>query len=258
MEVTVRQARKEDAEQILEVYKEFIKQFVGSAFRTTKPFSRMLRRKDSVNWVALNDQNRVIGYVHARIEKRTNQGEFRDIIIHPKHDFQEVAQPLVEKVNATFVAKRVSSIVAASIRNPAYEKLFLKLGFFESESNDVFMFAILNVQKFLSELSPLFINRLKPLEYWNGVAQIECEKHSLFLQKTSEKVQSIVWTNQPVDLRVILTRELLTKLVFGLADPVESHRTGQLKVETTKSSEKANQLLKALFPQRQFLIMDYW
>jgi len=259
MEITVRQARKEDAEQMLQVYGNFTKQFVGSASRTIKPFQRMLRKKENINWVALDNRNRIIGYVHARVvEKRFNRGELEEIVIEPQHDFEQVAKPLVEKVNSAFMDKKVSAIVAGSIRNPAYEKLFPTLGFFESESMSVFMYAILNVQKFLNQLSEVFVNRLRRLENWNGLAHIECEGHSLFLQKTSENVQSLVWTNQPINLKITLTRELLTKLVFGTADPVESHRTGQLKVETTESSEKTNQLLKTLFPKRQFLIMDHW
>jgi hypothetical protein len=71
-------------------------------------------------------------------------------------------------------------------------------------------------------------------------------------------VQQVIWTNQPINLKITLTQELLTKLIFGIADPVESHRTGQLKVETIEGSAKTNQLLKALFPKKQFLIMDYW
>lgn len=258
MEMTIRQATKEDAEQMLQAYNSFTREFVGSALRTLKPFRRMLSKKENVNWVATDKQKRIIGYVHARIDKRNNQGSFREIIVDPDHNFEKVAKPLVEKVYTILEQRKVSAIVAGSIRNPAFEKLFPALGFFESESTDVFMYAILNVQKFLNELSQVFINRLKHLENWNGLAQIECEEHSLFLQKTSEEVQPIIWTNQPVNLKITLTRELLTKLVFGLADAVESHRNGQLKVETNESSEKTNQLLETLFPKIQFLIMDYW
>jgi len=258
METMVRQARREDADQMLKVYNSFTKQFVGSASRTIKPFRSMLRKKENINWLALDSQNRIIGYVHARIDKRINRGEFREIVVDPENDFEQVAKPLVERVNTAFIEKKVSAIVASSVRNPAYEKLFPALGFFESESLDVFMYAILNVQKFLNELSQVFVNRLKQLENWNGLAQIECEGHSLFLQKTSEKVQPIVWTNQPVNFKITLARELLTKLVFGLADPTESQQTGRLNVKTTESSDRTNQLLKALFPKRQFLIMDHW
>jgi len=258
MEITPRQATEEDAQQMLRVYDDFAKQFVGSASRTIRNFRTMLRKKDNINWVALDQQEQIIGYIHARLEKRLNRGEFREIVVHPKHAFEHVAKPLVEKVHSAFLEKKVSAITAGSIRNPAYEKLFPALGFFESESTNVFMYAVLNVQKFLNELSQVVINRLKHLEDWNGVTQIECEGHSLFVQKANEKVQPIVWTNQPVNLKITLPRELLIKLVFGTADPLELHKNGQLKVETTESPEKVNRLLKTLFPKAQFLIMDYW
>jgi len=258
MEVTLRQARKEDSMQMLQVYNNCTEQFVGSASRTLKSFARMLRRKDNINWVALDNQNRIIGYISARLEKRLNRGEFREIVVDSKHEFEKVAKPLVEKVNTVFMEKKTSSIIAGSVRNLVYGKLFPPLGFFESESTDVFMYAILNVQKFLNELLPVFVNRLKQFENWKGLAQIECENHSILLQRTTEEVQPIVWTNEPINFKIILTRELLIKLIFGIADPVESHRSGQLKVVTMESSNTVNQLLKTLFPKKQFLIMDYW
>lgn len=258
MEITVRIARKEDAQPMLQVYNKFITRFVGSASRTLKPFRRMLRKKENINWVALDSQNRIIGYVHGRIDKRINRGEFAEIVVDPEQDYEQVAKPLVEKVNVAFMDKKVSSIIAGSNRNPAYEKLFPPLGFFESESTGVFMYAILNVHKFLNELSSVFANRLKLVKDWSGLVQIECEGHSLFLQKTKEGAQQIAWTNQPINLKITLARELLTKLIFGIVNPVESHRTGQLPIDTLESEEKAIQILKALFPKKQFLIMDYW
>ena len=258
MELTVRQAKGQDAEAMLQVYNNFTEQFVGSASRSIRNFRTMLRRKDNINWVGLDSQNRIVGYVSTWLEKRVNRGELREIVVDSKHDFEKVAEILVEKACAFFTEKKVSSIRAGSLRNSAYENLFPKLGFFESEENDVFMYAILNVQKFLSEMSPVFINRLKPLQNWNGLVQIDCEGHSLYLEKSDAGVQQIVWTNQPVSFKVAVTRELLIKLLFGLVNPVELHRRGQLKLETTESSVKANRLLRVLFPEKQFLIMDHW
>jgi len=258
MEVAVRQAKREDAVQMLQVYNNFTKHFVGSASRTIKSFRTMMRRRDNINWVALDSKNRVIGYVFTRLDKKLKRGEFREVVVEPDHDLKQVAKLLVEKANATFMEKKVSTIIAGSVQNPIYEELFPALGFFESESSDVFMYAVLNVQKFLNELLPVFISRLKQFQNWNGLLEIECEGHSLFIERSSDGVHQIVWTNQPVNLRVMLNRELLIKLLFGLANPVESHRTGQLKVETTEGSEKTNQLLTALFPERRFLVMDYW
>jgi len=258
MEFTVRPATREDAQQMLQLYNGFTENFVGSATRTVKTFRRMLGKKEHLNWVTLDNQNRIIGYVHARLDKRFNRGEFREIIVDSKHDFIQVGKQLVEKVNAAFTQKKVSAIRAGSLRNPEFEKLFRAMGFFESDSGDVFMYTILDVQKFLDELSPVFSNRLMQLKNWKGLAQIECEGHSLFLNKTSESVQQIVWTNQPIDFKIKLNKTLLTKLIFGIADPVESHKTGQLEVETTPGQEHVSRLLKALFPKKQFLIMDYW
>jgi N-acetylglutamate synthase-like GNAT family acetyltransferase len=258
MSITVRKAKREDAQQMLQAYNNFIKPFVGSASRTLKSFTRILRRKDNLNWVAVDKQNRLVGYLHTRLEKSVNRCEFREIVVNPEHDLEQVAKLMVEKAHAAFVEKKVSSMVAGSFRNPVYENLFPKLGFFESEENDVFMYAIINVPKFLNEVSGVFIGRLREFQNWNGLVQIECEGHSLYLEKSGQGVQQIVWTNQPVSLKVALTRELLIKLLFGVISPVESHLTGQLKIETAESSLKANQLLRVLFPEKQFLIMDYW
>lgn len=258
MEITVRQAKADDAQQMLQVYNSFSRQFVGSALRTVKSYRSMLRGKNNINWVALDNHSQIVGYVYARLDKQQNLGEFREIVVDPNHDFEKLANPMIEKINEVFMKKKVSAISAYLVRNPAIARLFLKLGFFESETTDVFMYAILNVQKFLNEFSPVFINRLKQLRKWKSLTQIECEGYSLFLEKRGESVQQIVWTNQPINFKISMTRELLTKLVFGTAGAFESHLAGQLRVETTESSEKANQLLKALFPRIQFLIMDYW
>lgn len=152
----------------------------------------------------------------------------------------------------------MAAIIAGSVRNPAYEKLFPKLGFSEYESMDVFMYSVLNVQKFLNELSPVFAAHLKHLKKWNGTVQIECEGHSIFLEKVYENVQRIVWTSRPADLKVMLTSDLLSKLIFGTVDANEAYLTGQLKIEALRKKEVADQLLETLFPNKQFLIMDFW
>lgn len=148
--------------------------------------------------------------------------------------------------------------MAGSVRNPAYEKLFPELGFFETESNGVFMYVILDVQKFLNEMQPAFASRLRQLKEPNLLMQLDCEGNSIFLQKTGGKVEPLVFTNQTVDFKLTLTREVLTKLVFGTEDVVESAKTGRTRVETTLSPKEATHLLKALFPRKRFLIMDYW
>jgi len=258
METTIRQARRQDAEQMLRVYNSFIEHFVGSAERNVKSFRRMLRKKEYINWVSLDNQKRVVGYVHARVDKRFNRGVFREVIVDPKHDFVKVAKPLIERVSAVLMEKKVSEIVAGSIRNPRFEKLFPAMGFFESESLDVFMYGILDAQKFLNEVSQVFVKRLGRVKEWSGLAQIECDGCSLFLQKTRDNVEHILWTNQPADFKVKLGRDTLAKLIFGVSEPIESFKNGQLAVETTVSRETTHRLLESLFPQRQFLVMDYW
>jgi N-acetylglutamate synthase-like GNAT family acetyltransferase len=258
MEFKVRAASRQDIEKMLQLYFSFTEHFVGSAARTPKSFVRMLRKKDNINYVALDSQNRMVGYVHATLEKRNHTGEFREIVVDPKHDSEQVASLLVEKVTADFNKRKVAAIVAGSLRNPVYERIFPKLGFIESESMGVFMYAILNAQKLLSELEPVFANRLKGAEGWNGLAQIQCDEHSLFLEKTTEKVQQIVWTNQPVDFKVMLSGAILVKLIFGVTDPLECRKSGQLKVEAMVGEARAVKLLERLFPRSQFLIMDFW
>lgn len=258
MEIKLRQARKEDISTLLQIYEGFIRQFVGSAARTPKTFQRMLKRKDNIVYVACDGKSQIIGYVYARINKRTNRGEFEEIVVDPRHNFENVAKPLVEKVNSILVQKHVLAIIAGSIRNPAYEKIFPELGFSKYESLSVFMYSVLNVQKFLNELSPVFVNRLQRLEQWSGTLQLECEGHSIFLQKTKEGVQPIVWTNQRIDFKTSMPVSLLTKLIFGAANASEAHRTGQLKIEHATGREATDKMLNALFPRRQFLIMDNW
>ena len=258
MQFKLREAKRQDISQLLSLYNDFTRAFVGAARRSPQDFRRELRRKDHMNFVALDEQSHIVGYVRARLDKRFNRGEFEEIVVLPKYDFEQVAKLMVEKVQNIFVKKKVTSIVAGSMRNPAYERIFSKLGFFECESNSVFMYAILDAQKFLNELQPALAARLSSLKEKNILVQIECEGSSIFLIETSEGIQPFIFTNQPVDFKVVLSREILTKLVFGIADALELAKTGQLKIEPNLSEQKANRILKTLFPKRQFLIMDYW
>jgi N-acetylglutamate synthase-like GNAT family acetyltransferase len=258
MQLQIREAKKEDIPHLLSLYTEFTKTVVGSALRNQQDFRRGLRKKDNINLVALDKQNHFLGYARAHLEKRFNRGEFAEIIVKPEYDFEQVAKPLVEKVHSIFVKKKVISIIAGSIRNPAYEKLFPELGFFETESNGVFMYVILDVQKFLNELQPAFASRLKQLKKSNPLIQIDCEGNSIFLHKTGEKVEPLAFTNQTVDFKLTLTRDVLTKLVFGIEDAAEFVKTGQARAEATLTPKETTQLLKTLFPRKQFIIMDHW
>lgn len=258
MDLRVRQATMGDKEQMLQLYSSYTKQFVGSASRTLKPYRRMLRRKDNINYVALDNQDRLAGYVWASFQEKDRAGEFREIIVDPKHDFEQVANCLIEKVNAVFAEKKAAVIFAGSVRNPAYEKIFPKLGFFESESMGVFMYAVLDVERLLNELKPVFENRLNKARNWKGLAAIECDEHSLCINKASEGARHVIWTNEPVDFKVKLSKAILTRLIFGVADPIECLENGEVTVESTVSREKTSILLRYLFPRSQFLMMDFW
>lgn len=253
-----RLATRRDSKQMLELYNRFIEHFVGSARRTLRNFGRMLQRKDNIIYVALEGKSRIIGYVCARFERNLRRGEFMEIVVDPAQDFGQVSKLLVKKVNDALIEKKASVIFASSTQNPLYGKLFSSLGFFESESTDVFMYAILNVPKFLDELSPVLVNRLERVKEWTGLIQVECNGHSLFFEKTSKSVQRIVWTNERVDFRLSLTTEILTKLVFGVANSIEALMAKQLTMDVTDGSGNPDRLLETLFPKKQFLIMDHW
>jgi len=257
-EVTVRPACKGDASGMLRVYDNFTRQFVGSTARTVKSFQRMLSGKEKVNWVALDNRGRIIGYVYARLDRKMNRGEFREAAVDLDHDFVRVARPLVEKAQSMFMEKRVSTLQTTSIRNPWFEKLFPELGFFASDTLGVFMYAVLDPRKLLEEISPIFITRLKKLENWNGLVQIECEGHSILLHKTDGETRQITWADQRINMKVKLNEALLTRLIFGIADFVQAMQSGELKIETRLNEETSTRLLRQLFPQKQFLIMDYW
>jgi N-acetylglutamate synthase-like GNAT family acetyltransferase len=258
VKVNVRPACKKDAEQMLTVYDSFVRQFVGSVTRTAESFQRVLKRKDNVIFVAVDSKDRIIGYVSTRLEKSRRRAEFRELIVDPKHDFVQVAKPLVEKAQSLFIEKNASAIYAASIRNPWFEKLFPDHGFFESETSGVFMYAVLDAPKLLSEISPVFVNRLRQIENWNGLVQLECEGNSIFLCKTCEEAKQIIQANEPVSLKVELNVALLIRLIFGVSNCIKSLRSGEMKIKTSLDERSVTRILKQLFPQRQFLIMDYW
>ena len=254
----VRPARRQDADQMLQVYQSFTGQFVGSAARTVKSFHRLLTGKNNVNLVAHDNQGHITGYILARLEKQANRGEFREIAVCAEHDFMKVARPLVETVRSVFIEKKVAALQAASIRNPWFEKLFPEYGFFESENVGVFMYAVLDAAKLLNDLSPVFLKRLKEVKNWVGSVQMECEGHWILLSKTEKGTERINYADGLIDIRVELNTKILTKLIFGVAEIQESIRKGELEVKSSVDETTTNQVLGHLFPQRQFLIMDYW
>ena len=228
------------------------------ASRDIKTYKRLLRRKENLGWVALNQKSNIIGYVTARFDKRKREARIREIVINPNKDFEQIAKRLVDKAYKSLLEKKPAVISAGSIRNPSYAKIFPQLGFFDVESTGIFMYAILDIPKFLFEISLVLANRLKQLNQWNGLLQLECEEHSFFIKKQQENIETLIWTNQKPDLKITLNRSLLTRLLFRIANPVESFKTRQLKIETTLNEKETSQILTTFFPKRQFLIMDFW
>jgi hypothetical protein len=218
----------------------------------------MLSKKNNINYVALNGQSRIIGYVHADFDKNNHEAEFREIVVDPSCDFVHVADLLVERVSEVLSKRGVAVIFAGSIRNPAYDVIFPKLGFLESESMSVFMYAVLDVEKLLNELWPVFAARLKQTDSWSGLVQLECDGHSVFFQKAGETVKPVVWTNQLVGFKVKLNVATLTRVVFGVADALDCCKTGLMEIETKLTPKQADKLRNVMFPRRQFLIMDHW
>lgn len=264
MKIHLRRAKKEDIPEMLELYNEFSRQFVGVAHRDHRAFRLMLRKEDRsyptdlINWVAVEGRNRIIGYAHARFYRRSKWGDIIEIVVDPEHEFQEIAQKLMEKINDVLVEKKATVVSSYYVQTPAYEKVFADLDFFELKTNDVFMFSVLDSQILLMEIESVFLRRLEGVKRWEGLVQIECEEHNLSIRKTKGSVDTTVWTNQPADLKIVLSRDKLIQLVFGIKDPIESLKSNQIEVKTALSHKERDQLLRSLFPKQQFLIMDYW
>lgn len=254
----VREMRSEDVEQVLELYHRFATRYVGLARRRKKDYIRLIRKKEYINHVALDKRGEIVGYISSRFEKRKRDGRIDEIVVDTNHDLQKIAKQLVDKAYTTLIEKKSAIIFAGSIRNPSYENIFPAMGFFGTESQDVFMYTVLDTSKFLKEVAPIFVKRLRETKGWSGLLQIECEGHSLFINKDQKDAQVLIWTNLTVDFKVTLTKGLLTKLLLGNMDPVEASQAGQLAIETTENKTTINHLLRALFPKRNFLIMDYW
>ena len=258
MELKARPATNRDKEQMLRLYESFTGQFVGSASRTLQSFTRMLRKKENINYVAVDSQREIVGYIHANVDKRNHSAEIREIIVDPKFDFVQVANLLVDRASKVFEDRKASVVFAGSLRNSAYEKIFPKLGFFESESTGVFMYAALDVKKLMNELWPVFASRLRRVKRFEGLVQLECDGQNIFFRKTSSAVEPVVWTNFPVDFLVRFNAATLTRMMFGVTKVLECRDTELVHIESKLSGKEADMLLSTLFPQKQFLIMDHW
>lgn len=257
-QIQVREARREHAEQLLEVYHRFAEECVGPVKRDIKAYRRLLRKKDKLHWIALNEQEAIIGYISCHYDKRGRQGWITEIIVDPNHDFKQIAEMLVSEVYEALQKRNAAAVYVDSIKNPAYTEIFPQMDFFDAESRGVFMYAILDASKFLNEIAPVMVKRLKKLEEWRGLMEIKCEGNSIFIQKDDQGVQAILWTNRTADFGITLSPDLLTKLLFGAVDPIEAYKAEKLKVQTTVNPTETEQLLKTIFPERRFLILDYW
>lgn len=257
-QIQVREAKREDAEQLLEVYRRFAEEHVGPVRRDIKVYRRLLRKKDKLHWIALNEQEAIVGYVSCHYDKRGRQGWITEIIADPNHDFKRIAKILVSEAYEALQKRNVAAVYADSIKNPAYTEIFPQMSFFDAESKGVFMYAILDASKFLNEIAPVMVKRLKKLKEWRGLMEIKCKGKSIFIQKDGKDAQTVLWTSRTADFRITLSPNLLTKLLFGAANPIEAYKAGKLRVQTTVNPTKTKQLLKMIFPETHFLILDYW
>jgi len=253
----IRRMQPNDAEQVLTVYKQFTLDYVGSASRNLKAFQRILRKKDNLCWVAL-DEGKTVGYIFATYFKGRRTGAINEIIVAPEHDFEAIARLLIDKVYSIFLEKGAAVVYAAHIRNPYYPRIFPKLGFFDVETDGAFMYAVVEPAKFLNEISPIIVNRLKQSSDWDGLLQLALEENSGFFKKDGETVQALYATNVPPDCKITSRANILANVLLGVVDVQEAWADGTVTVETRLSKEKTRKLLSTLFPRKQFLAFDFW
>jgi len=257
MGYNVRAMLPDDAESLQQLYMNFATSFVGpSTSKSPKLFRRLARKKDKLNWVAIQ-RKQVVGYISSIYVKTRRQGRINEIVVDPKFDFKAVATPLVDKVCSVFAQKGAASIQAVSIRNPYYQEIFPKLGFFNVRTDGLFMLTIHNIPKFLDEIKPILERRLEKLKDLHGCFQIKCKENSIFFKKTGENVESFVWTNRQADFKLILDEHTLANLLLG-ALTVEEAIKKEVQIETRFSETVVSAILKSLFPEVRFLAFDFW
>ncbi len=254
----IRQMIRGDAQQLLELHASFAQGYVGPLERNIKHYQRAAKRKDGLRLVAVNQKGQIVGYAMAYYQKRRRFGRIFEIAVDPNLDFGSVARKLVRKIHDVLVEKGAATIQAPTMLNPDYEQVFPDLGFFKVEMQEVFMVAINNVPRFLDEIKPIFVNRLKRVQGWDGTLELKCGEHSAFFRKDSDKIQTFDWTNHRMDCRILMDEHTLNVVLMGVIGCEDALAEGKIQIETALSKGKAKELLGTLFPKRQFLAFNFW
>lgn len=259
MRYHVREMLPGDAETLQQLYGDFAARCAGpSAQKPATVFRRMARRKGNVNWVAVDDEQRVVGYVSATYEKGRRQGRIDEIVVAASCDYVAVGRPLVDRLCEVFAEKGAASILAVSVRNPDYRKIFPELGFFSIATDGIFMLAVHHVARFLHEVTPILIRRLQGLTDWNGYFQVSCGEHSVFFRRHDQEIEALIWTNRAVDIKVSMEAPVMASLLLGTLTLQDALKGKRLQMETSLPPPKAHSVLAAMFPERTFLAFDFW
>jgi hypothetical protein len=120
------------------------------------------------------------------------------------------------------------------------------------------MYTVIDVTKFLDEISPLIVQRLKKMHDWNGQLQITCENVGKLYKKEGENVQALPPANRSVECSITVAADTLTGVLLGAVDAQKAWSDGVMKVQTRLTRTQINELLTTVFPKKQFLALDYW
>jgi N-acetylglutamate synthase-like GNAT family acetyltransferase len=256
--IALRKMEKGDVQRLLDLYQRFAEQYVGCSRRDVEHYRKLLRKKSDLRWVALDENNKVIGYALGHYEKWAKRGNINRVVVDPDYDFTTVAKALVAKLQSILIQKGAAAIYVGVIRNPFYSEVFPDMGFLKFDTDGVFMYTLLDVTKFLHEITPIIAKRLKRIEGWSGLIQIQCGGHSLFLKKERGEVKEYFWTNVEVDCEVVLDEDTLVKLLLGAMDVMDAQEARRVIVRTNFDDKKSERLLRIIFSKNQFLALDYW
>ncbi|MDI6904693.1 MAG: hypothetical protein QMD13_04280 [Candidatus Bathyarchaeia archaeon] len=125
MQFQIRQMQQGDAEQLQRIYQCFVLNYVGPVARGLKVFRRMARKKDNLRWVALDEQEKIVGYILSTYMKGKRLGRINEIIVDPNYDFETVACLLVDKVYNIFWKRVQQSFTQRLSETPTTRKSFL-------------------------------------------------------------------------------------------------------------------------------------